>query len=72
VDIAIEDSGPGADALLRSNPSSKPFGLGLGLTISREIVDGHGGEILISRSSKLGGACFTIRLPSSIIAADLA
>jgi len=67
MEIAIEDSGPGIDALRAAEQSAKPFSLGLGLTISQEIVDSHGGELLIGESIELGGACFTIRLPVSII-----
>jgi len=37
-------------------------GLGLGLTLSREIVRAHGGEIAVR--SKVGqGSTFTVRLP---------
>ena len=68
IDIAVEDSGPGIDAIRAAEQSAKPFSLGLGLTISREIVASHGGELLIGESAELGGACFTIRLPIPIIA----
>jgi len=37
-------------------------GLGLGLTIVRTIVEGHGGCVTV-RSDRDGGACFTVRLP---------
>lgn len=70
LDIAIEDTGPGIDALQAPEQSAKPFSLGVGLAISREIVDGHSGKLLIGESTELGGACFTIRLPVSIIAAQ--
>jgi signal transduction histidine kinase len=72
LDIAIEDSGPGIDELRATEQSAKPFSLGVGLTISREIVDRHGGKLLIGKSTDLGGACFTIRLPVTIIAAQSA
>ncbi|WNG43818.1 PAS domain-containing sensor histidine kinase [Archangium minus] len=38
-------------------------GLGLGLYVSREIVEAHGGSISASNQPG-GGACFTIRLPA--------
>ncbi len=37
-------------------------GLGLGLYVSREIVEAHGGTIA-ARNLPRGGACFTVRLP---------
>lgn len=48
--ISIEDSGPGLRAeaigrLFEPFRSSKSSGLGLGLAISRSIVDAHGGEL---------------------------
>lgn len=60
IDIHVDDSGPGfnEDAERRA----KPFGLGVGLTICREIVEQHGGELIQSSSPELGGARFTIRL----------
>lgn len=69
LDLCIEDSGPGIDEARAGEPSTKPFSLGLGLTISREIIECHGGELLTGRSADLGGASFTIRLPDSIITA---
>ncbi len=70
LEISVEDSGPGIDELRAAEQSAKPFSLGLGLTISREIVDRHGGEFLIGESTELGGARFTVRLPVSILAAS--
>ena len=66
--LSVEDSGPGIGDLAEAEQSTKPFSLGLGLTICREIVDGHGGQLNIDLSPELGGARFTIRLPVSIIA----
>src|SRR6185369_9974982 len=37
-------------------------GLGLGLYVSREIVEAEGGSIT-ARNRAAGGACFTVRLP---------
>lgn len=65
VEIHVEDSGPGIRDTYEV--SGKPLGLGLGLKISSEIVEGHQGELQSSSSEILGGAKFTIRLPASIM-----
>ena len=66
--LAVEDDGPGLDpdqAAVRSTSaaSRKPHGLGLGLTISREICQGLGGEIRADASPDLGGARLRVQLP---------
>jgi two-component system sensor kinase FixL len=48
--IAVRDSGPGVPTaalpqLFDSRPSSKPGGMGIGLGISRTIVEAHGGRL---------------------------
>ena len=43
--------------------STKDDGLGLGLSISKSIIEQHGGQIIISNAEE-GGACFKIRLPA--------
>lgn len=69
--VSIQDSGPGIkeeliEKIFESNfstkKSDKKFGLGLGLSISKNIIEQHGGTISVNNSSK-GGAIFTIRLP---------
>jgi two-component system, OmpR family, osmolarity sensor histidine kinase EnvZ len=72
--IAIDDDGPGIpdgqrDAVFkpfyRLDPSRRPTtgGVGLGLTIARDIVLGHGGEIELADAPE-GGLRVLIRLPS--------
>ena len=66
--LNITDSGPGftAEALkLVATPfyTTKSTGLGLGLSISRDIIEQHNGQLLISNAEQ-GGACFEIRLPA--------
>jgi len=66
--LAVEDSGPGVTDELRArlqtdSLSTKPFGLGLGLVVCRDVATAHGGELVIERSAALGGARFVIALP---------
>jgi len=63
----VEDSGPGIPAkhrttLFSGTNSSKPGGLGIGLKLSKELVELQGGEIQVEESS-LGGARFVVRFP---------
>ena len=69
--ILVEDSGPGVSEDVRarlgdSSISTKPFGLGLGMTVCREVAAAHGGELRIERSNDLGGACFVLAFPLSL------
>jgi two-component system sensor kinase FixL len=62
----VEDSGPGVDAgvmerVFQPLASTKPTGMGLGLSICRAIVENHGGRIWVE-PSPLGGAAFTFVL----------
>ena len=67
VEIVICDNGPGLPQSVRRNlftpfTTTKPKGLGLGLSIVKRIIDSHGGEIRLI--SEVGyGTEFTIRLP---------
>lgn len=69
--IDIEDSGPGVsdenlDKLFSPNFTTKSSGTGLGLTICKSIIEQSGGTISYHRSTKLGGACFSILLPAYV------
>jgi len=64
--MTISDNGPGvpsdmADRLFQPLASSKPGGMGLGLSICRTIVQAHGGDIDLVPSA-LGGAAFAFTL----------
>jgi two-component system osmolarity sensor histidine kinase EnvZ len=72
--IAIDDNGPGISpdqreavfkAFYRLDRSRNPStgGVGLGLTIARDIVLGHGGDIEL-RDAPEGGLRVLLRLPS--------
>jgi len=67
LEITVDDSGPGFREDADGHEQRKPFGLGLGLTICREILEQHGGQLLPVARSELGGAQFAIRLPVPII-----
>jgi two-component system sensor histidine kinase KdpD len=43
-------------------PGTRPGGLGLGLSIARQLVEAHGGQI-VAQNRHNGGARFSIRLP---------
>ena len=69
VSISVDDAGPGiaADAMPRLfEPyfTTKANGLGMGLSISRSIVESHGGSIAAANVPQ-GGARFTVILPTS-------
>jgi two-component system, LuxR family, sensor kinase FixL len=66
--VVVEDSGPGiaddvALQLFKPFVTSKPGGMGVGLSISKRIVEAHGGEISVSRNAA-GGATFRFTLPA--------
>ena len=63
--VAVEDSGVGLrEAAHLFNPfyTTKPDGLGMGLSISRSIVDGHGGRLWATANPD-HGATFHMALP---------
>lgn len=67
VDIYIDDNGPGIDSkqahqLFEPFYTTKKNGLGLGLSISQQIIQAMHGQLSVSQSP-LGGARFTMRLP---------
>lgn len=70
VEVAIHDTGPGVSPELKSQlfhplQSSKPEGLGLGLSLCSTIIRGHGGEFRLDESPRSTGACFVFTLPVS-------
>ena len=65
--IEIEDTGTGIDPKIANNlftafHTTKADGMGMGLSISRNIVESHGGSISAASGDRWG-ALFKIRLP---------
>ncbi len=68
IGCAVEDSGPGIDPqhfnrLFDSFYTTKDSGMGLGLPVSRSIIEAHRGELRADNNSSLGGARFSFTLP---------
>ena len=65
--VVVRDTGPGldlqsAERLFEAFYTTKPSGMGMGLSISRSIVEAHGGQIWAS-ANKPNGATFQFTLP---------
>jgi len=65
----VQDSGVGIepddlDRLFNAFFSTKPGGMGMGLSISRSIVEAHGGRLSATPNAP-HGACFYISLPAA-------
>ncbi len=77
--VEVRDNGPGVPASERAtvfekfrqggDAKSRPAGTGLGLPISRQIVDHFGGRMWLEPNPG-GGACFAFRLPFAMIERD--
>ena len=78
VEIAVEDDGPGIppeqyeDAFrpfsrLDETRTRNAKGVGLGLSIAREVAREHGGDVILG-ASPLGGLKASLRLPLSVAA----
>jgi len=67
VKISIEDSGKGipknAESVFRLLKSTKSHGSGIGLLVSKKIVEAHHGKLVAGHSQTLGGAQFDVILP---------
>jgi PAS domain S-box-containing protein len=65
--VEVQDTGPGLDPanldrLFQSFYTTKPNGMGMGLAISRSIVEAHGGQ-LSAAANQPHGAVFRLTLP---------
>jgi C4-dicarboxylate-specific signal transduction histidine kinase len=69
--VSVRDSGPGVklavqEDLFKPFHTTKPNGLGLGLSICRSIIEGHGGRLWASANTP-HGAVFQFTLPSRLM-----
>ncbi len=74
VGIAVADTGPGLPDAVRARlfqpfTTTKPDGLGVGLSICRTIVEAHGGTLTVESPSE-GGTIFRFSVPSRTDAED--
>jgi CheY-like chemotaxis protein/two-component sensor histidine kinase len=71
--VTVRDTGPGIDPAFLprvfdrftqadSSPTRASGGLGVGLSLVRELIERHGGDITVANNEG-GGALFTIQLP---------
>lgn len=69
IEISVADSGPGiaaevADRIFEPFVTTKPLGMGMGLSISHSIVESHGGSLRMARNVPCG-AIFIFDLPTA-------
>ncbi len=71
--LSVEDDGPGipleevSKILQRGvRGDERVHGHGIGLSIVQDLVKGYRGELQVTRSDELGGACFEVVLPPGL------
>ena len=74
VEVVVHDTGPGlpesvAARLFEPFVTTKPEGVGIGLSISRSIVESHGGRLWVSTADG-GGVTFHFTLPNAAAEAE--
>ena len=71
VRVEVRDSGPGVDPshvdrLFEAFYTTKAEGMGMGLSISRAIIEAHGGRLWVSQNGPHGAAfCFSLPMESA-------
>jgi hypothetical protein len=68
--LSVADLGEGVSAAVEASlfdpfVTTKPGGLGLGLSICRSVVEAHGGRIRHQRNPRASGAVFDVTLPGT-------
>jgi signal transduction histidine kinase len=66
VEVAIEDEGPGISNtanLFVPFFTTKPGGSGIGLVLSRQIAEAHGGTLVLENRTDRGGCVARLQLP---------
>ncbi len=66
--FSITDNGQGVDPSRRADifhpfATSKPGGSGIGLSLTRQIANSHGGSLVLEAASCGAGATFSLRIP---------
>jgi PAS domain S-box-containing protein len=69
VKVSIQDKGPGIDEMTKYRmfeafQSTKPEGMGMGLSICRSIIEAHGGRISAENCPEGIGAIFSFTVPT--------
>jgi two-component system sensor kinase FixL len=69
IEISVADSGPGVapemtDTIFEPFITTKPLGMGMGLSISRAIIESHSGNLRIAHGTG-SGAIFIFNLPTA-------
>jgi PAS domain S-box-containing protein len=67
--VSVQDSGPGIDEMTQNQffeafRSTKPEGMGMGLSICRSIIQAHGGRLWAENCLDRSGARFSFTIPT--------